>query len=205
MENRGTIDQINEWVRQYKEEDNKEALTHLLEQFSPFLKKQCRRFCKLFPGVHPYSHVIHEARIIFMDLLDEYTIGGPAYFNVFIQRKLPFRLRYFFTKEIRRRSRDLSHDEEQFTKYDLIGVKDDTQEVVEDMDRQEKMDFIMNLMYEGDLLTEREVDMVTRSIVLGQRHEDIAALYGISRSRVTRIVNGALKKLREEAELCGYF
>lgn len=203
-EHQQKIDQINEWVRQYKEDGNNEAGERLLEQFHPLLIKLCNKLNKMYNGVHPWEHIIHEAQVMFIDLLNEYTIGGNAYFNVYIVRKLGFRLRYFFIKEIKRRTKYLSHSEEQFLDQGLMGSHDHIAEVAVSMEDQEQLDMIYDALDDDLLLNSRERDMVIRNVVRGESHESIAKEYNISRSRVSRIIKGALEKIRG-ITVRGYF
>lgn len=194
-EHQRKIDQINEWVRRYKEEGDMEAGEALIAQFQPFILKQCNKYHRIYAGVHPWEHVVHEANTIFYMLLNEYTIGGDAYFNVFIQRKLPLRLRYFFIQEIKRRQRDLSHSEDQFIDYGLIGSRDDTEHLLDGIDQNEKLKEVLEVL-NSDAITDRERDMIIRNIIKGESHESIATSYGISRSRVSRIIKGAIEKIQ---------
>lgn len=197
-EHKRRIDQINEWVRLYKEEGkNNQYMDNLLEQFKPFLLKQCNKLNKLYSGVHPWDSIVHEANIIFHDLVGEYTIGGDAYFNVFIQKKLPLRLRYFFVKEIRRRQKHLSHSEEQFLDQGLIGGYSDTDDIIMGMDNINKFSDVMSAI-SSDVITDRERDMMLSNIMSGESHESIANRYDISRSRVSRIIKGAIEKIQLE-------
>ena len=192
------IDYINELVRQYKEEDNKEAREILVEDvFKPFILSQCEKWNKLYPGVHNFEAIKQEARCLFINLLDEYTIGGTAYFNVFIERKFPLRLRYFFVKEIKHRGRNLCHDEQQIlAKYDGFAESDDITDLIDNEDINDKKNMIMGLV-NSDLLNDRERDMLMQNMS-GKSHQTIADEYGISRSRVTKIISNALKKIKTE-------
>lgn len=197
-EHQRNIDQINQWVQDYKNGDV-EAGDKLIKQFEPFLKKQCNRWSEIYKGVHPWDHIMHEANIIFFNLLNEFTIGGPAYFNVFIERKLPLRLRYFFIKEIKRRQRDLSHSDEQLLDEGLVKSHDDIEDLVLNMDKNDKLKDIFKAL-NSDVITSRERDMVIRHILKGESHTSIAAMYNLSRSRVSRIIMGAIEKLQGEVK-----
>jgi RNA polymerase sigma factor (sigma-70 family) len=196
-EHQARIDQINIWVQEYKDGDV-EAANKLIEQFKPFLAKQSNRWDKIYSGVHPWDHIMQEAMTIFFKLLGEYTIGGPAYFNVFIERKLPLRLRYFFIKEIKRRGRELSHSDEQMRDDNLIGSVDNIGDLVIAMGQNDRLKEIWDTLGRDDVLTDRERDMVIQNIIHEVSHEKIAAAYGISRSRVSRIIKKAIERLQEE-------
>ena len=51
---------------------------------------------------------------------------------------------------------------------------------------------------DSDLLNDRDKDILQMSIVQGISHKEIGEKYGISRSRVTKIISNTLKKLRKE-------
>lgn len=198
-EHRKRIDQINIWVSEYLVDGNREARDLLLAQFRPFLIRQSKKWDRYFSGVHPMDHIMHEAQIIFCNLLDEFTIGGTAYFNVYIQRKLPFRLRYFFVKEIRRRTRDLSHSDEQLADLDggrMPTVEDCSTSVAERLDRASDVSRIMRVIDNNQTLNPRERQILIRHLLGGQSHEAIALIYGISRSRVSTIIKNAIAKIR---------
>jgi hypothetical protein len=199
VEHQQRIDQINEWVRRYKDGDM-ESGNSVIRQFQPFLTKQSNRWNQIYKGVHPWEHIEHEAKVIFYNLLNEYTIGGTAYFNVFIERKLPLRLRYFFIKEIKRRQRDLSHSDEQMLDDGLVGSCNDIDDLIDDMHRRERLDSVYWALGDPDVLTDRERDMVIRNLLHSESHESIAAGYGISRSRVSRIIKQAIERLQGEVK-----
>ena len=192
------IDEINELVAGYKEGHVQNAQT-LLEIFRPFLLKQCNKYNQLYPGVHNWSNVEQEAMIIFRDLLDEYTVGGRAYFNVFVMRKLPFRLRYFFIKEIKHRGKNLCHEEDQMLMHNLISEDNEIEDFINDIEDKENVRIIVELI-ESDLLNDRERDMVKQNIIGMKSHEKIAQGYGISRSRVSKIIGNSIKKIKKEYE-----
>jgi RNA polymerase sigma factor (sigma-70 family) len=196
-EHQRRIDQINQWVNEYKAGDV-EAGNKLIKQFEPFLAKQCNRWGRIYKGVHPWEHQMQEAQVIFFNLLNEYTVGGPAYFNVFIERKLPLRLRYFFIKEIKRRTKDLSHSDDMMLEEGLLGHSDDMEELITDLDNDDRLKDIYEALRNPDVLTDRERDMVIRHVIHNESHTSIAASYGLSRSRVSRIITNAIDKLRGE-------
>jgi len=200
---RKKIDQINEWVRLYKEEGDEDARVSVLNQFRPFVLKMSNKFNKMYPGVHPMDAIIHEAQIIFCALLDEYIIGGRAHFNVLIERKLPFRLRYFFIKEIKRRQRFLSHSDEQlqYLESPALVVGDRTDEVIKSMDDRQDYEDILLVISDRRIVTEREADILTMHLIQGKSHGEIADQYGISRSRVSRIIKRTIGKIRHELGL----
>lgn len=197
-EHQARIDQINLWVDEYKAGDVG-AGDSLIRQFEPFLAKQCNRWGRIYKGVHPWEHQMQEAQVIFYNLLNEYTVGGPAYFNVFIERKLPLRLRYFFIKEIKRRTRDLSHSDDMMLDDGLIGhADDDIEGLIVGLDDNDRLKDVYEALGNPDILTDRERDMIIRHILHSESHTSIAASYGLSRSRVSRIITNALDKLKGE-------
>jgi len=195
------IDLVNRLVEEYKIQGNQESLVELMGEFDKYLKKQASRFCNYYKGVHSWETAVQEARVIFYNLVKEFTIGGDAYFTVYIQRKLPLRLRYFFIKEIKRRSRDLSYSDEQFKEKGLLGeAPDEMNDVLEDIDNQKRLNEIYEALDNPDVLTDRERDMVIRNLIHQESHESIAREYGISRSRVSRIIKSAIEKLQYEVK-----
>jgi len=183
--NREQIDKINNLVYDFKVNGNMESAEKLLMEFDSYLKKQTHRLFSYYQGVYPWDHAFHEAQLIFYQLLMEYTIGGDAYFTVYIQRKLPPRLRYFFAKEIKRRTRNLSHSDEQLLEKRLVGDTEDViQEIEDDIVNSEKLQEILEVIHDGKTLTDRERDMLLSSIVNQESHQSISERYGISRSRV---------------------
>lgn len=190
------IDKINELVAGYKDGEMGNAQT-LLHIFKPFLLKQCNKYNQLYPGVHNWINIEQEAMVIFYDLLNEYTIGGVAYFNVFITKKLPFRLRYFFIKEIKHRGKNLCHEEDQMLMHNLVSEDCGINKMMENLEDSENAKMIVGLI-ESDLLNDRERDMLLKNVLQGMSHEKIAQGYGISRSRVSKIIGNSLKKIRKE-------
>ena len=190
------IDKINELVAGYKNGEVENAQI-LLDIFKPFLLKQCNKYNQLYPGVHNWINIEQEAMIIFYNLLNEYTIGGIAYFNVFILKKLPFRLRYFFIKEIKHRGKNLCHEEDQMLMHNLVSDDCGISRMMENMEDLENAKMIVGLI-ESDLLNDRERDMLLKNVLQGISHEKIAQDYEISRSRVSKIIGNSLKKIRKE-------
>lgn len=190
------IDEINELVAGYKNGRTENAQT-LLHIFKPFLLKQCNKYNQLYPGVHSWINIEQEAMIIFYNLLNEYTIGGIAYFNVFIIKKLPFRLRYFFIKEIKHRGKNLCHEEDQMLMHNLVSEDCGINKMIENLEDSENIKMIIGLI-ESDLLNNRERDMLLKNVLEGMSHEKIAQDYEISRSRVSKIIGNSLKKIRKE-------
>lgn len=191
------IDHINNLVEQYLVHEDEEALADLLEEFDAFLSKQATSLFKYYQGVHQWEHVKQEAMIIFYNLVKEYTIGGSAYFTVYIQRKLPLRLRYFFTKEIKRRDKMLCHSNEQFAEKNLLGTGDDIIDMVVDSVMNEARMDIIGTLFALDILTEREKDMIHKKFILEHSYTSIAKEYGISRSRVSKVIGNAIEKIQE--------
>lgn len=195
------IKKVNDLVYDFKVNGNMESAEKLLMEFDSYLKKQTHRLSSCYPGVHSWDHAFHEAQLIFHQLLTEYTIDGEAYFTVYIQRKLPLRLRYFFVKEIKRRTRDLSHSDEQFIEKRLIGDTGDVmREVNDDITNSEKLQEILDVINDGETLTDRERDMLLSSIVNQESHQSISERYGISRSRVSRIIKASIEKIQSEVK-----
>ena len=196
MEHQEKIDLINSLVKNYKLEGDLEAGEKVILMFKPFLLKNCEKYNKLFPNVHPWTSIEQESMIIFHQLMNEYTIGGTAYFNVFIMKKLPFRLRYFFIKEIKHRMKNLCHGEEQFAQYNLQDNTMPCEVMIDNMEDEEHLEMIHGLI-NSDLLNDREREMLMLNMD-GMNHDKIADKYGISRSRVTKIIGNVLKKIRKE-------
>lgn len=195
MEQQEKIDLINKLVEDYKVNGNVEAGEKVIKMFKPFLLLNCKKYNQLFPNVHEWSSIEQESMVIFHQLMDEYTIGGTAYFNVFIQRKLPFRLRYFFIKEIKHRTKNLCHGEEQFAQYRLED-NETLDNMLEDMEDRKNLLMIKELI-ESDLLNDREREMLMANM-RGISHEVIAKAHGISRSRVTKIIGNVIRKIKKE-------
>lgn len=192
------IDYINDLVSQYKAGNMEAGDTLIDDVFNPFILKQCKKWNQLYPGVHEFDSILQEGRKIFGDLLNEYEVGGTAYFNVFIQKKFPLRLRYFFIKEIRHRDKFRCHDDQQFNLYcDSPYIEEDIENYAENEDLKEKINILHQLL-DSDLLNDRDKDILQMSIVQGISHKEIGEKYGISRSRVTKIISNTLKKLRKE-------
>ncbi|AZS49253.1 sigma-70 family RNA polymerase sigma factor [Bacillus phage vB_BpsS-140] len=191
------IDKCNMLVENYKINGDQQARLDLLAEFDAYIKKQVGRWSNYFKGVHPYEHSYHEARIIFCELLDEFTIGGTAYFTVYIQRKLPLRFRYFFIKEIRRRQRDLNHNDEQLDRLEEMVIDDEDngiEEMLSLMVQNQKLQEVYDAMKKA--LSDREIDMVNSHLLNGETQRSIASRYGISRSRVSNTIKLAIEKIQ---------
>lgn len=216
-EHQKQIDEINEHVRRYLVEGERESLEWLIETFQPFLKSQVTHYTRKYPNVLRRDEALQEAMCIFMDLTNEFTIGGTAYYNVYLQKKLPRRLWYKFHKEIKRRSRTLSHSSDQMenlTAYDGNTFdKSDRQRMVDLEALQEGDDFsdqigereersklvgeLWDVINDDEVLTEREREMFIRSVIHGEEQASIAGDWGVKGSTVSRIITKATKKLQE--------
>lgn len=189
---------INELVEDYKKNGNNESAEKIIEMFKPFILKNCYKFNKLYPGVHEWSSIEQEATWIFYQLLNEYTLGGAAYFNVFIVRKLPFRLRYFFVKEIKHRSRNLCYNEDQMMIYNTFDGSNDIDDLINNINDQEQLKMIKGLI-ESDLLNDRERE-IFKANMSGKTHKEISEMFNISRPRVTKIINDIIIKIKQEID-----
>ena len=102
---------------------------------------------------------------------------------------------------IRRRTRDLSHSDEQFVEKRLIeDTEDAIQEIEDDIVNSEKLREIMEVINDGKTLTDRERDMLLSSIINQESHQEISERYGISRSRVSRIIKASIEKIQSEVK-----
>lgn len=188
---------INELVEDFKVNGNVRSGEIVIEMFKPFIIKNCDKYNKLFPNVYEWSSIEQEAMVIFHQLMNEYTIGGVAYFNVFIVRKLPFRLRYFFVKEIKHRTKNLCHEEGQMTQYiDNNKDIDTVEDLISNIEDAEHLKMIQGLV-ESDLLNDKEREML-KANMQGKSHKEISEVHGISRPRVTRIINNTINKIKKE-------
>lgn len=195
------IDRINELVRRYKLEGDEDARIQLLEEFHPFLLKHSRRLYSMYYDIHPWDDVIHEAQIIFCKLLDEFIIGGDAYFNVYMERKLPLRLRYFFTQEIEHRKRNFVWDNDKIKEHSQFSTVDYADSLIDRLDTHKQFAEIMRIMRDSNKINDREIDMLMKHVVHGKTHQEIAAEYNISRSRVSHIIRRVITKIRKELGL----
>ena len=196
--NQETIDHINCWVKEFKEDNSKEAATKLLEQFEPLIYKTCNRLRSFYNDVYPQDEVEQEARVIFYDLLCEYTIDGRAYFNVYMQRKLHLRLRYFFTKEINRKKKFI--DMEDSAMEEVSDNYSPHELYVDEIDKQEVLEEVLMAIDNREILSEREASMVHSHFIEELSHQQIADSHEISRSRVSRIIKKAVDRLQEEVK-----
>lgn len=195
------IDRINELVRRYKQEGDEDARIQLLEEFHPFLLKHSRRLYSMYYDIHPWDDVIHEAQVIFCKLLDEFIIDGDAYFNVYMERKLPLRLRYFFIQEIGHRKRNFLWDDDKIKEHSQFSTTDYTDSLINRLNAYQQFIEIMHIMKNSDKINDREIDMLMKHIVHGKTHQEIAAEYNVSRSRVSHIIRRTITKIRKELGL----
>ena len=215
-EHQKQIDDINNHVERYLVDGEEGSLEWLIEQFQPFLKSQVTHYMRKYPGVLKRPEAMQEALCIFMDLTNEYTIDGVAYYNVYLQRKLPRRLWYKFQQEIKRRSRTLSHSDDQmknlhtyqgnvFSVEDCRGMVDPadlvqpdfSDDVISRMEQKELFTQIVEIINDSDVLTEREREMFVRSVIYNEEQASIAGDWGVKRSTVSRIITKATNKLKD--------
>ena len=152
-----------------------------------------------------------------MDLVNEYTIGGTAYFNVYIQRKLPRRLWYKFSKEIKRRGKTISHTPDQMQElhtYDgvFLDVADRQRMIETEQLRMTEPDFqhsfianeeekgklqaIYDYMFDSSFLNDEEREFLIRHICNKETMIQISLEYDITTSAVSKIINGGIKKIQ---------
>ena len=191
------INTINELVAAYKQQRNPQIMAELLKQFMPLIFKYSKIYAKQYVGVHEWQHVVHEAQVMFCELVDEYIIGGSAYFTVFVERKLPFKLRYFFVKEIRRRTVYLSHSWEQI---ESMNLPSNNGSIFDGVIAKEQAQAIWAIMQDRSVINKREFDILFRCFWNQASHQKIADMYNISRPRITQIVRVALQKIKKKLE-----
>src|SRR5690606_18865306 len=99
----------------------------------------------------------------------------------------------------KRRTRDLSHSDEQMHLDNLLNDTDNNvEESLELMITGEGADEVLEVLNDPTILSDRERDMIARNILGGESHDSIAASYNLSRSRVSRIIKNGLRKMREQ-------
>src|SRR5690606_20893221 len=127
-----------------------------------------------------------------------FVIGGDAYFNVYMERKLPLRLRYFFIQEIEHRKRNFVWDGDKIKEHPQFSTVDYADSLIDRLDTHKQFAEIMRTMKDSDKINDREIDMLMKYIVHGKTHQEIATEYNISRSRVSHIIRRVITKIREE-------
>ena len=192
------IDRMNALMVEFKNGDIT-AFDDLLEMFDRFLEKQVTRWSKIYQGVLSRADAKHEAMLILFALFKEYDPDGPAYLTVLIERKLPLRLRYCFIKEIRRRQRDLSHSSEQMESVITDFEDPDFLEFSDIEEKKKELGHIHNVikeLREEKFMSDRDYEIYMLCYQKEMTHKDIAVEVGLSRSRVSRIINKMTKEIQ---------
>ena len=216
-EREAEIEAVNQHVERYKDGD-KEAMSWLIEQFMGFLKSQTRRYCKKYPGVFSWEEGLHEAKSIFYDLCEEYTIGGVAYFTVYIQRKLPRRLWYRFSREITRRRKWRSQSPEQLAglgSYDGVFINpedrmraidcDDlpmtSRSLADDVEnkciREQYLSQAFDALWDPDILEDDAREAFSRVVMNLEPIKDVARDLGLRQVEVAKLIEQSTKTLRQ--------
>lgn len=217
------IDRINDLV-EMAQSDNDEissyGLEQLLEKFHPMILKICSKWSSYF---NDESHrtiqwdvLISDAQYWFIYYTkNKYTIDGQATYNKFIHDHMDSRIRYIYSKEIKYRSRHIFPDPDKNADDDngsdmldnvVFNYSDafDGDNMIDDIITEEKQEtfdklatILMGHINNTDYFSPRESSIFHECMINGRTHQEISVEMGISRARVSQIMNRIRTKITD--------
>ena len=218
------IDMINEHVRLVQQggrDESNDSLIELLELFRPLMLKLCKKWSDYFDNS---GHLIN-----FNDAIDDctywfyhytknvYIIDGRATYNKFIKDHLDQRIRYIYECEIKCQKKLLFPDpytndvngggdvfDDVVNKYAFErGRQPDLSDSIIDCEHvasKSKLYKRIMKMIQCKTYNDRERDIFVSVIIDQKTHEQLGDKYGISRTRVTQILDKMKHKLYKQME-----
>lgn len=214
------IDRINELVEMAQSDDDNisnEGLISLLDMFHPLILKLCTKWSQYFnDGRHTiisWDNIIGDAQYWFIQYTKyKYTIDGDATYNKFIDDHMDQRIRYIYSKEITYRKRHIFPDPDKsaegemdmmdnviFNYSDRFGEQTDMTDEIINREDQNMIDnlamTVMDYIDDETYFTSREAHIFKQCLVKGRTHQDVSKEIGISRARVSQIMNRIRTKI----------
>jgi hypothetical protein len=216
------IDNINELVRQAQsniEPDVSYALEELLKLFHPMILKTCKKWSEYFRDythkIKPFDILVNEAQSWFYDYtVNKYIIDGSATYNKFIKDHIDQRVRYIYECELKYMSHhifpdpdkcmDDNHNDDAFERvvYDYTSDHGlSIEDALIQKDYTEKRCAVSNtillIVNDDRYFNAREKQIFECCIYGDVTHEQMSKNLGISRTRVSQVVNKIRIKIRQ--------
>lgn len=210
------IDRINglvDLVQHGTRDESNSALQELLDLFHPMLLGLYTKWSNYFGDknhtIIQFDHLMGECTYWFYHYTsDKYIIDGPATYNKFIKDHMDQRIRYIYETEIKYHSKLLFPDpsgtgddrdalDNVINKYSSTTVASPEAGLMDEVEisaREGIATRITELM-QCDMFNDRERTIFTEVILNEVTHKDLGKRYGISRTRVTQILEKTKKKL----------
>lgn len=195
---RELINQINTWVALAQEGDVP-AMERLLSTFESLIKSTAKKYYDNNRHLITWDEILRFCESSFVELtIQSYTIGGQAYYNVYVKRMLNFRTLYYIEQIIRHRSRNviLTDDQPSIDAYLPNHQNDDIDKIVEYEARKDVLKRCMGRMYA--LFSGRDCAIFNDYFFNGEdSYQKLSIKYGLSEPRISGIINTIKTDLRE--------
>lgn len=170
---------MEEWLGLAKQGD-RQALEDIVQRYEPLVRSEVKRF-----ALNDWEEACQQARLAIVEAVFLYDPSYGCYFGTFLKRRVWAALRTWQRKEWRwRRELPLSHED-----WEEGGLHEPASTVFADTDWRQWL--------AG--LSEREQQVIIRSVVEGYSLKELAAMYHVSLETVKTWKKRALKKLRQDA------
>lgn len=216
------IDKINDLVTKVQNGDGK-SMEELLEMFHPMILKICKAWSNYFHDydhkIKPFDILVNDAQSWFFEYtINKYTPDGRATYNKFIKDHITQRIRYIYECELKYISNNIFPDPDKMVEDDNSGCDYPLEKVIYEYSEANRtydpnMDELMiseeykdnrNMIFNAILsiindkryFNEREKRIFDECINGNVTHEKMGELLGISRTRVSQLVNKIKIKLR---------
>lgn len=217
------IDMINQYVADARSGDpirKEEGLSALLDLFHPLILKICSKWSKYFQDNYhrtmPFDTLVAEAQMWFIQYtLEKYILDGAATYNKFISDHLDQRVRYIYECELKYFSRHIfpdpdknkyvsDNDRAPMLEYVIYNyTTPDDSDSIENrvIDKQDTRNrrilahAILFLISNKRYFNQREEKIFMECVMGDKTHVAMARELGISRTRVSQIIDKVRQKL----------
>lgn len=211
------IDRINDLVAT---SDLASSVQTLLELFHPMILGTCKKWSMYFNDekhrIKPLDELIAEAQMWFIKYTTlDYKVDGAATYNKFIKDHIDQRVRYIYECELKYYRRhifpdpdkcDPNSDMDMFESvaYNYTSCHDSMEDdiicQIDDNSRSKLAHAILAMLEDTSTFNPREKLIFTEIVYNGTTHEQMGKNLGISRTRVSQILQKIKTKLYKQME-----
>ena len=189
------IAEINRRVALSQDGDN-ESMEWLLRQFEALIVSVTKKFYIGHANLISWEELYVWSRSEFTKLtLHDYTIGGPAYYNVFVKRMLSIRALDKIERLMRDQNRNVLVGDPSVLDALSPCVDDNTDAIIARLDAKSLVDTMLDHILNN--YTKFDYDIFHAYFFLPeQNYKTISAMFGISETRVVNRISTIKKDLR---------
>ena len=166
---------VNDLISRVKDEWACPEINEICKVYRPFILKVAERVFYDYGGSNEQNEIIQTSHSFFLQLIWEYDLSSPVNFNVYIKRKLYYRVKNYYKKDIDHRM--ITYDPE------LAFVKN----------KKEAEDSQWASICKN--LSDVHLDVIVCIMCLGMKQVEIAAIFDVPQPYIYRVKDLAIKKI----------